>query len=385
MKILFVENAIVGKRPGLSGGETRFLEMARGFMKQGHEIHLLSSEGARHLLREFHILAKLHVISSSRATARWVFWVRLWQSLVQLPHSLRAEEFDIVYSCSEQIYNVVSSVRLVRRSPGARLVVVVHWLPPSPPWRRSGNKFFNNLFFWLAERSGLYLAVRFAHRLLPVSEATAAQLRQAKIPERRFRAVECGVDLAGIRRWLKRSPPVRYDAVFMKRIQRAKGIFDLIEAWLTVTKRFPKARLAIIGEGIDREPAEQLVKKLKLERNIDFLGVIYDFKEKFQLIASSKLFLLPTHEENWAIVIGEAMAAGTPIIAYGLKELKAVWGEACTWVRPLDVEGFAEAIVQDLAAPQARKARQRLALEYVKRYDWTEIARKELELITAVK
>ncbi|MBI3261465.1 glycosyltransferase family 4 protein, partial [Candidatus Berkelbacteria bacterium] len=219
MKILFVANAIVGKKPGVSGGETRFLEMSRGFAKAGHEIHLLSSSGAKYLLKDFGITAKLHSISTNPSTGRWVFWLRLYRSIFQLPKSLKLPRFDIIYASSEQSYDVISAVRLRRRSPGATVAVAVHWLPPTPPWKRTGSSLFNSMFFWISERVGLYLAVLFADMLLPVSEATGDQLRAAHIPEKKFKVVECGVDFSGIQRFAKRVKP-KYEAVFMKRIQQ---------------------------------------------------------------------------------------------------------------------------------------------------------------------
>jgi len=41
-KILFISNSIVGKNPGISGGESRFIELGKNWQKKGYEIHLMS-------------------------------------------------------------------------------------------------------------------------------------------------------------------------------------------------------------------------------------------------------------------------------------------------------------------------------------------------------
>ena len=128
--------------------------------------------------------------------------------------------------------------------------------------------------------------------------------------------VECGVNFTEIREISETVSDKHYDAVFMKRIQAVKGIFDIIDIWKMVLKERPNAKLVVIGEGIDGEKARRIVKEENLSNNIIFSGMVLDTIEKFQLLASSKLFVLPTYEENWAIVIGEAMAAGIPVITY---------------------------------------------------------------------
>ncbi len=49
MKILFIANAIVGENPGLSGGEVRFIGIAKFWTDKGYEIHLMSAKGGKRL------------------------------------------------------------------------------------------------------------------------------------------------------------------------------------------------------------------------------------------------------------------------------------------------------------------------------------------------
>lgn len=381
MRLLVIANGIVGEKPGLSGGETRFIEIAKAWAQQGHEIHLLSSRGGHYLCRQFGLTPQLHSVSELTATKRWVFFVRFFESLFRLPATLRGLAFDAVFSSSEQIYDVLPAWLLQRRGQVKKWGVVTHWLPPFPPWRRTNSTLFNATAFFCSERLGLRLAERAADLLLPVSEDTARQLRAAGIAPDRFTTVECGVAYDDIRAVCEPPPAKTVDAVFMKRLQAVKGVFDLIDIWRRVIARKPDATLLVIGEGIDGDAMRAKVKELGLAQNIRFTGTIYDFQTKFRSLASARLFVLPSHEENWAIVIGEAMAAGTPVICYGLEELKSVWQDCCVYVPKPDVAQFADRICDLLERPEDRTALSMKALAYVQRYAWSRIADRELSLL----
>jgi len=62
------------------------------------------------------------------------------------------------------------------------------------------------------------------------------------------------------------------------------------------------------------------VQRYGLEVRVDFLGPILDATEKLRWISASRPRALPMHEESWPTAMGEAMAPGTPVVAYDLPE-----------------------------------------------------------------
>ena len=118
-----------------------------------------------------------------------------------------------------------------------------------------------------------------------------------------------------------------------------------------------------------------------LDDNIDFLGAIFDAAAKFSLVSAARVFVLPSHEENWAIVIGEAMALGVPVVAYDLPELKEVWGEAYRAVPKGNVRALASEILSLLADEQDRRELSERGLDRVSTLDWSVIAERELAVI----
>lgn len=100
--------------------------------------------------------------------------------------------------------------------------------------------------------------------------------------------------------------------IFLSRIHHKKGIELLLNALASVNFPF---RLNIVGEG-EMEYVESLklkVESLKLIENIVWMGPVYG-EEKFKLLADNDLFVLPSYNENFANVVIEALAVGTPVL-----------------------------------------------------------------------
>ena len=383
-KILIIANSIVGNPPGVTGGESRFIELAKCWVKKGYEIHLMSGKCGEILCNKFGLRVTLHNISNSEATGRIEIIKRLFKVFVYLPKILRSFDEGIVYSASEQIYDVLPGFFLKRYNPEKiRYGVVVHWLPPILFWTRQGSDLINSLMFLISERIGLLYASLSADILLPVSADTLKDLSRSLFRFKKAKDVICGVNLEEIEAYTKDAREKKYDGVFLKRLQKTKGIFDLIEMWENIVKQKPEAKLLIIGEGIDGEEARELVKEKNLEKNIEFAGVVYDPKEKFKLLAQSKVFILPSYEENWAIVIGEALASGVPVVCYGLEELKKVWSTSVTFVETGNITKLRESVLSILGKENNTLIEN--GKEYVKKYSWQRIAEEELKIILGEK
>jgi len=258
-------------------------------------------------------------------------------------------------------------------------------MPPLKFWQRKQSTLINSFLFMLGERLSVFLIKHFSDITLAVSQSTRRQLLNVGLKRNKVIPVDCGVNYKEIVKITKRNRRKKYEAVFMKRIQAVKGVFDLIEIWEQVVKLKPNAKLAIIGGGVDNQAVVNIIKEKKLEKNIVFFGPIFDFKKKFTVLSQSKLFILPSYEENWAIVIGEAMAAGLPVLAYDLTELIEVWKDNFIQVPLGNTKIFADKIIELLDNPKEISRMSKKALEFVKKYDWETIAKKELEIISNLK
>ena len=78
---------------------------------------------------------------------------------------------------------------------------------------------------------------------------------------------------------------------------------------------YPNVKLRITGYGPSLSKMVSLARKLKLEKNIEFLGKL-DRKDLFKVVSQSWLNLHFSMAEGWGLSILEASACGTPTVAY---------------------------------------------------------------------
>lgn len=369
-------------REQVDGGCVRIIEIAKQWQLAGHDIHLMGSAQAGVSCRQWGLRPTLHTSRWRGGRSRW--WLVLHSITVCLffPRSLWRLHPDIVVTSHDQPYDVLPGVMLkVKRWRRVRFAVSVPFMPAWRFWHRQGPSWYNALAFLVAQRLSLILAIVFANRILAVARATARQLRQSGFPMGRVTAVACGVELGGLAAVAPSSDAPRYDAVSVGRLAAAKGVFDLVDAWALVVAKKPDARLAIIGDGPDQERVQQRVQSRHLAGNVELLGAV-DSAEKNQCVRDARLFTLASHEESWSIATGEAMALGTPVVAYDLPELQEVWGEAYHAVREGDVSALARDILSLLADESRRRNLARRGLARVASLDWATIAARELQWLT---
>ena len=140
-------------------------------------------------------------------------------------------------------------------------------------------------------------------------------------------------------------PPKEKVIIVVANLIPYKGHLDLIEAMITVFKRFPNSKLLLVGE--DRGILVHLQKKaqaLGVLKKIRFMGQRRDVAD---LMAAADLSVLPSHEEGFSNVILESMAAALPVVATSVGgNSEAVLNGITGWfVEPKDPENLAEKII----------------------------------------
>lgn len=103
--------------------------------------------------------------------------------------------------------------------------------------------------------------------------------------------------------------------IFCGRFDKKKNLPLLIESLPKVLKIYPRLTLDIAGSGTSREVKQlsQLITSLNLESNVVLHGWIGAEKIK-QLLCASKLLVLPSENENFALVVSEALSLGVPCV-----------------------------------------------------------------------
>ena len=103
--------------------------------------------------------------------------------------------------------------------------------------------------------------------------------------------------------------------LFLSRIHPKKGCDLLISAFAEIARAYPDLNLVIAGpDQIGwRKNLEQQAKMLGVEDRIYWPGMLTG-DTKWGAFRQAAAFLLPSHQENFGVVVAEAMAVGTPVL-----------------------------------------------------------------------
>lgn len=132
--------------------------------------------------------------------------------------------------------------------------------------------------------------------------------------------------------------------LYVGQIIPRKGILELLEAWKKFRKFTTEPTLVLIGDGAQKEEAEIFIETHKIE-GVKMLGQV-DYSEIATFYAGADIFIIPTLEDNWSLVVPEAMSCGLPILC---SQYNGCWPELVTsangWVfDPLHRENFEQAL-----------------------------------------
>ena len=97
--------------------------------------------------------------------------------------------------------------------------------------------------------------------------------------------------------------------LFTGQIVERKGLKYLLSAWLEHQKQFPNDTLVVCGGG---DQFEELNRQYGQATSIYMEGRV-NYNDIYRYYAVADVFVLPTLEDNWSLVIPEAMACGLPV------------------------------------------------------------------------
>jgi len=195
-----------------------------------------------------------------------------------------------------------------------------------------------------------------------------------------------GVDVA---RFQGAQPlPGRTDAptvVFLGRIDEGrKGLAVLLEALPELVRLVPDVRLLVAGPG-DGDDVRAAVPA-SLRDRVELLGLVSD-ADKPRVFASGQVYCAPnTHGESFGIVLVEAMATGTPVVASDLEAFRRVLqdGRAGVLVPVRDAGALARELGGLLQDAPRRLALAAAASQAVLAYDWSTVTRQVVEVYETV-
>lgn len=104
----------------------------------------------------------------------------------------------------------------------------------------------------------------------------------------------------------------KYIVLYVGRLTEEKGLFTLLKGFKEIKSSYDNVTLLIIGEGKLRDDLENFTNKKGID-HVRFEGFVEN-KELPRYYAVSDIFVLPSRNETWGVVVTEAMACALPII-----------------------------------------------------------------------
>lgn len=225
-----------------------------------------------------------------------------------------------------------------------------------------------------------FTAYKQADACLAVSRSTMRQILSSFKPKR------AAISGNGVgKEWLSEisNCPKIYDACFVGRVSPRKGIELLIFAWKKVTNEIPGVKLVVVGGGESQKYIQgclSLVDKLNLSSCVTFTGFLSDLQVR-QILASSKIFVMPSSREGFGLSVVEAMALGIPCILSHLPSFEEIFGDCAMLVRSREPEEWGRAITNLLNDEVARNRLSKLGQNVAARYRWENVGRIEADII----
>lgn len=266
-----------------------------------------------------------------------------------------------------------------------RLPLVVHF---QGPWAEESLLIGSAPLRVAAKRLIETSVYRRARRVIVLSAAFKRILvERYRVSPWPVRVVPPGVDLVRFRPGDRRSararlglPEDRRVAVAVRRLAPRMGLDVLLEAWARLDSR-SRALLLVAGEGPERGRLEALAARLRIESSVRFLGNVDD-DQLVALYQAADVSVVPSVAlEGFGLVVLEALACGTPVIATdagGLPEALAAFDP-----RLIVPAGMPDPLAHRLdgalggttPAPDRDRCRR-----YAESFSWQQVARRHMDI-----
>jgi glycosyltransferase involved in cell wall biosynthesis len=146
------------------------------------------------------------------------------------------------------------------------------------------------------------------------------------------------------------SPPT---IVYLGHLYRAKGLFELIDAFAELRSAHPDLRLVLAGDGSETERLEAHARARGLGADAIELPGWVGPETKMQLLSTASCFVLPSYHEGLPLAMLEAMTCGVPVVATAVGGIPEVVTDevSALLVPPRDSHALARALARVLTDP----------------------------------
>ncbi len=369
----------------IGGAERRLVEMARHFLLQGIRPHIIEYS-------EFSLdygNNGEHIILVSRMFPEHIMGDILrsiYLTITAFRICLKTR-IDAIYVNRVDSLESIISAFLISKVLIKPFIMIIHHISFERKYTIKSS-----IEFWVArgvstkgiiQRFAAIIIRRYIHAhadiCISVTQNTANEVRELINPKILYVSGN-GVD--GIRFTPDFKAEKKYDACYLGRIDRFKGIEVLIKCWKIIVEKFPKSILLLIGDGPYTDHYKSLVKQFRLEDNVIFTGWVKD-EYVIHLLRSSKLFLFCSTWEGRPLAVSEAMACGLCCIISDIPALRENFDGAADFVNPHNPQEFAKRTIHYLMYEDERTKMGFAAYKKAQSFSWDAVAHIEASIIKA--
>ena len=226
------------------------------------------------------------------------------------------------------------------------------------------------------------------HRGIAVSEPARAFVNRY-FPDYPLRVIPNGIDVNFYR---PGQAPIRHlrddklNILFVGRLEKRKGLGDLLRAYRAMKPRIPRSRLIIVGDGPLHGRVESYIARHRLP-DVVMAGFVPD-SVKPRYYCSADIFCAPaTGAESFGIVLLEALASALPVIATEVPGYMSVLepGRDSVTVQPKNWRELAASLVILARDPELRTRMSEYALQKVRRYSWENVVSEVVDIYSEAR
>lgn len=294
------------KHPERGGAEIIVYELAKRMINDGHNVTWFCRSSNNCLPEE--TIDGIKIIRRGNLVTMYLMAPIFYWSQISKP--------DLVIDCSNTIY----------------------WQTPLWAWKSRKIAYLNQLakevfwyeyppiishFGWVIEHLQYltYLHTRF----LCYAPSTKQDLISVGVPERNINIFPLGLDHSRYKPGKKSPTPL---FICVNRLVKMKRTELAIQAMNIIKRKYPQARLIIVGTGYNRPSLQKLRNSLQLQTQVEFADEnVWFFKnsskdKKLQLMQKAWALIFPSVKEGWGMTVTECAACGTPSIVTNVTGLR---------------------------------------------------------------
>jgi phosphatidylinositol alpha-mannosyltransferase len=279
------------------GVQIHVRELAAHLRQRGHEVHILAPGKRVGVRDDVHIVGRAVPVRGNGSVARISFGPLVGR---EVGRALRTLKPDLIH-VHEPLAPSVSMLTVLQAN--APVVATFH--------SNVGRERVGSLWFQVAVPAVRPVWDGLASRIA-VSEAARHSVT-SRMGEADLEIVPNGIDVERFASAQPLAPAMGRYLLFVGRLEARKGFPIAVQAFERLAPAYPDLRLVVIGEGSQRDAVDELPGAIRAR--VDMLGRIDDTQLP-RYFRSATAYLGPaTGGESFGIVLAEAMAAGTPIVA----------------------------------------------------------------------